>query len=137
MEQGNNNTSVSFSIRNQGELRKGESRYDKISLTDNGFDGYRDFISKLESGADKAVKFAKYIGKYATNLTVWHNDDADDARQTAESLHSLLEWKGDIYDSTVDTNTGEKDVTNAARYESQGVSSERLLSAFTGVLQDR
>ncbi len=137
MKQDNNNTSVSFSIRNQGELRKGESRYDEISITDNGFEGYKDFISKLESGVEKAVKFAQYIGKYATNLTVWHNDDADDARQTAESLYEMLKFKGAMYDDTVDTKNGEKDVTRASRYESQGVSSKRLLSAFAGVLQDR
>jgi len=137
MKQDNNNTSVSFSIRNQGSLRKGESRYDKISLTDEGFEGYRDFISKLETGVEKAVKFAKYIGEQATNLTVWHNNDADDARQTARDLYELLEWKGAMYDGTVDTDNGEKDVTRASRYESQGVSSKRLLSAFAGVLQDR
>ena len=109
MKQDNNNTSVSFSIRNQGKVRNGK-RYDEISITDD-FDGWKDFISQVKSG--------------------------DDARQTAESIYELLEWKGAMYDSTVDTENGEKDVTRASRYESQGVSSKRLLSAFAGVLQDR
>ena len=137
MKQDNNNTSVSFSIRNEGQLRKGESRYDEISINDNGFEGFRDFTSQLEQGVEKAVKFANYIIEYATNLTVWHNDDADDARQTAEALYEMLEFKGAMYDDTVETRNGEKDVTRASRYESQGVSSKRLLSAFAGVLQDR
>jgi hypothetical protein len=135
MSNNNNRTSVSFSIRNQGKLRKGK-RYDKISITDE-FEGYRDFISQLEAGVETAVEFAKYIAKEATNLTVWHNGDADDARQTAEEIHALLEWKGDIYETTVDVDDVEQDVTRASRYESQGVSSKRLLSAFAGVLQER
>ena len=52
-------------------------------------------------------------------------------------VYEMLKWKGAMYDSTVDTENGEKDVTRASRYESQGVSSKRLLSAFAGVLQDR
>ena len=135
MNQDNNNTSVSFSIRHQGKVRHGK-RYDKISITDD-FDGWKDFVSQVESGVAKAIELLKYIANDATNLTVWHNDDADDARQTAESIYELLEWKGAMYDSTVDTENGEKDVTRASRYESQGVSSKRLLSAFAGVLQDR
>lgn len=134
MKQDNNNTSVSFSVRNQGK-RKG-NRYDEISITDD-FDGYKDFISQVEAGVAKAVDLIKEIAKDATNLTVWHNNDADDARQTAKDLYELLEWKGAMYDATVDTDNGEKDVTRASRYESQGISSKRLLSAFAGVLQDR
>ena len=134
MKQDNNNTSVSFSVRNQGK-RKG-NRYDEISIT-NDFDGYKDFISQVESGVAKAVNLIREIADDATNLTVWHNSDADDARQTAEDIYELLEWKGAMYDDTVDTKNGEKDVTRASRYESQGVTSKRLLSAFAGVLQDR
>ena len=135
MKQDNHNTSISFSIRNQGKVRKGQ-RYDKISITDD-FDGWKDFVSQVESGVAKAVDLLKFISKEATNLTVWHNGDADDAHQTAESIYELLEWKGAMYDATVDTDYGTEDVTRASRYESQGISSKRLLSAFAGVLQDR
>jgi len=135
MKQDNNNTSVSFSIRNQGKVRNGK-RYDEISINDE-FKGWNDFVSQVEAGVESAVDLLKFIAKEATNLTVWHNDDADDARQTAESIHQMLEWQGSLYDSTVETRNGEKDVTRASRYESQGISSKRLLSAFAGVLQDR
>lgn len=135
MKQDNNNTSVSFSVRNQGKVRNGK-RYDEISITDD-FDGWKDFVSQVESGVSKAVELIREIADDATNLTVWHNSDADDARQTAESIYELLKWKGAMYDDTVDTKNGEKDVTRASRYESQGVTSKQLLSAFAGVLQDR
>ena len=135
MKQDNNNTSVSFSVRNQGKVRNGK-RYDEISITDD-FDGWKDFVSQVEAGVAKAVNLIREIADDATNLTVWHNSDADDARQTAEDIYELLEWKGAMYDDTVDTKNGEKDVTRASRYESQGVTSKRLLSAFAGVLQDR
>ena len=135
MNQDNNNTSVSFSIRNQGKVRNGK-RYDKISINDE-FKGWNDFVSQVEAGVESAVDLLKYIAKEATNLTVWHNNDADDARQTAESIHQMLEWQGSLYDATVETENGEQEVTRASRYESQGVSSKRLISAFAGVLQDR
>lgn len=134
MKQDNHNISVSFSVRNQGKRRG--NRYDKISITDD-FDGWKDFISQVEAGVAKAVQLIEEIADDATNLTVWHNNDADDARQTAEDIYELLEWKGAMYDATVDTDNGEKDVTRASRYESQGVSSKRFLTAFAGVLKDR
>jgi len=135
MKQGNNNTSVTFSVRNQGKVRNG-NRYDEISITDD-FKGWKDFVSQAKAGVSKAVKLIKEIADDATNLTVWHNNDADDARQTAESIYKMLKWQGAMYDDTVETRNGEKDVTRASRYESQGVSSKEILSAFAGILQDR